>query len=70
MPLGTIAKVMSMTPIPLKHVWTGAGLFWAGLLFKQKSRLATAFCFSLLAAHPFQTAANLVSTGPAGLVIR
>jgi hypothetical protein len=27
---------------------------------KQKSRLATAFCFSLLAAHPFQTAANLV----------
>jgi len=27
------------------------------------------FLLFLLAAHPFQTAANLVRTGPAGLVI-
>jgi hypothetical protein len=29
----------------------------------QKSRPKTAFCFSLLAAHPFQTAATLLGAG-------
>jgi hypothetical protein len=37
-----------------------------GFKRSQKSRPKTAFCFSLLTAHPFQTAATLKG---AGLVI-
>jgi hypothetical protein len=41
-------------------------LFRLGFNRPQKSRPKTAFCFSLLTAHPFQTAATLKG---AGLVI-
>jgi hypothetical protein len=52
--------VMPLPAKPVSLAGMGAGFIWAGHPFKQKSRLATAFCFSLLTAHPFQTATNLV----------